>query len=156
MRLKFVLFCFWLIPTISSGFILDIQCSRKLNTLKPSKGPTSHTRFIYVYLISNLITPAQPLHCIFTLYLKCIYRYCVLVIPILVTPSRTLCSYLYPQEHHVLSCSVVSDSLRPHELQPGSSVHGIILEEHWSGLPFPPPGNIIGLSNHLQNERMNE
>ena len=72
-RLKFVLFRFWLIPSISSGFILDIKCSRKLHTLKLSKGPTSHTRFIYVYLLSNLVTPAQPLHCIVTLYLFEIY-----------------------------------------------------------------------------------
>ena len=32
--------------------------------------------------------------------------------------------------------------LRPHGLQPGSSVHGILQQEHWSGLPFPPPGDL--------------
>ena len=25
---------------------------------------------------------------------------------------------------------------------PGSSVHGISRQEYWSGLPFPPPGNL--------------
>ena len=25
---------------------------------------------------------------------------------------------------------------------PGSSVHGILQQEHWSGLPFPPPGGL--------------
>ena len=25
---------------------------------------------------------------------------------------------------------------------PGSSVHGILRQEYWSGLPFPSPGNI--------------
>ena len=25
----------------------------------------------------------------------------------------------------------------------GSSVHGIFQEEYWSGLPFPPPGNLL-------------
>ena len=25
---------------------------------------------------------------------------------------------------------------------PGSSVHGILQEEYWSGLPFPPPGDL--------------
>ena len=26
--------------------------------------------------------------------------------------------------------------------QPGSSVHGILRKEYWSGLPFPPPGDL--------------
>ena len=25
---------------------------------------------------------------------------------------------------------------------PGSSVHGISQQEYWSGLPFPPPGDL--------------
>ena len=25
---------------------------------------------------------------------------------------------------------------------PGSSVHGIFRQEYWSGLPFPPPGDL--------------
>ena len=25
---------------------------------------------------------------------------------------------------------------------PGSSVHGILRQEYWSGLPFPPPGDV--------------
>ena len=25
---------------------------------------------------------------------------------------------------------------------PGSSVHGISRQEYWSGLPFPPPGDL--------------
>jgi len=25
---------------------------------------------------------------------------------------------------------------------PGSSVHGILREEYWSGLPFPSPGDL--------------
>ena len=41
-------------------------------------------------------------------------------------------------------CSVVSDSLQPHDCNtPGSSVHGIFLrQEYWSGLPFLPPGDL--------------
>ena len=40
------------------------------------------------------------------------------------------------------SCSVVSDSLRPMDCSPpGPSAHEILQEEHWSGLPFPSPGN---------------
>jgi len=27
---------------------------------------------------------------------------------------------------------------------PGSSVHGILQARYWSGLPFPPPGNLLG------------
>ena len=26
---------------------------------------------------------------------------------------------------------------------PGSSVHGIFRQEYWSGLPFPPPGDLL-------------
>ena len=33
-------------------------------------------------------------------------------------------------------CSPVDSSL------PGSSVHGIPSQEHWCGLPFPPPGDL--------------
>ena len=33
---------------------------------------------------------------------------------------------------------------------PGSSIHGILQQEHWSGLPFPPPGDLYpGLSSQL-------
>ena len=28
---------------------------------------------------------------------------------------------------------------------PGSSVHGILQQEYWSGLPFPSPGNLSDL-----------
>ena len=38
------------------------------------------------------------------------------------------------------SRSVVSDSLQPHGLYlPGSSVHGILGKEYWTGEPFSPP-----------------
>ena len=40
----------------------------------------------------------------------------------------------------VLSCSVVSDSLQPHELWPARLFcpWGFSRQEHWSGLPCPP------------------
>ena len=39
--------------------------------------------------------------------------------------------------------SVMSDSLQLHELQPARpSVHGICQAKHWSGLPFPAPGDL--------------
>ena len=38
------------------------------------------------------------------------------------------------------SCSVVSDSLRPHGHQAPPSM-GFSRQEYWSGLPFPSPGN---------------
>ena len=43
----------------------------------------------------------------------------------------------------VLSCSVVSDSLRPHGLQPSRLLcpWGLSRQEYWSGLPCPPPGD---------------
>ena len=39
---------------------------------------------------------------------------------------------------------VMSDSLRPHGLYtlPSSSVHGILQQEYWSGLPFPSLGDL--------------
>ena len=46
----------------------------------------------------------------------------------------------------VLSCSVVSDSLRPYRwtvvCQSPLSM-GFPWQEYWSGLPFPPPGNLL-------------
>ena len=37
-----------------------------------------------------------------------------------------------------VGCSVVSDSLQPHELQAALSM-GFSRQESWSGLPFPSP-----------------
>ena len=44
----------------------------------------------------------------------------------------------------VLSCSAVSDPLRPHGLQPARLLcpWGFSRPEYWSGLPCPPPGNL--------------
>ena len=44
-----------------------------------------------------------------------------------------------------VSCSVVSDSLRPHGL---ATLHaplsvGFSTQEYWSGLPFPSPGDLL-------------
>ena len=49
-----------------------------------------------------------------------------------------VCVYVF-----VLSHSVVSDSLQPHALYP-SSIHGIFQAKYWSGLPFPPLGDLPG------------
>ena len=41
------------------------------------------------------------------------------------------------------SRSVLSDSLRPVDCSlPGYSVHGILQQEYWNGLPCPPPGHL--------------
>ena len=52
------------------------------------------------------------------------------------TSSSVLC--------FVLSRSVVSDSLRPHGLQPTRLLCpcGFSRQEYWSGLPCPPPGDL--------------
>ena len=44
----------------------------------------------------------------------------------------------------VLNCSVVSDSLQPHGLQPTRLLcpSGFSRQEYWSGLPCPPPGDL--------------
>ena len=45
--------------------------------------------------------------------------------------------------HESVSCSVVSDSLQPHGLNPpGSSVMGFSRQQSLSGLPFPFPGDL--------------
>ena len=45
---------------------------------------------------------------------------------------------------YVLSCSVVSISLRPHGLEPTRLLcpWGFSRQEQWSGFPFPPPGDL--------------
>ena len=43
----------------------------------------------------------------------------------------------------LLSRSFVSNSLHPMDYNPpGSSVHGMLHQEYWSGLPFPSPGEL--------------
>ena len=50
---------------------------------------------------------------------------------------------LYRLGLYVRACSVVSNSLWPVDCSPpASSVHGISQEGYWSGLPFPPPGDL--------------
>ena len=44
---------------------------------------------------------------------------------------------------NVRVCSVVSNSWHHMDCSPpGSFVHGISRQEYWSGLPFPPPGDL--------------
>ena len=42
------------------------------------------------------------------------------------------------------SCSIVSDSLRPHGPSPARLLYprGFSKQEYWSGLPCPPPGDL--------------
>ena len=47
---------------------------------------------------------------------------------------------LFRNEVKKWSCSVVSDSLRPHGHQAPPSM-GFSRQEYWRGLPFPSPGN---------------
>ena len=60
--------------------------------------------------------------------------------------SKDLLYSKYPDLTHLLllfSGYVVSDSLWPMDCSPpGSSVHGILRQEYWSGLPFPSPGDL--------------
>ena len=44
---------------------------------------------------------------------------------------------------HSLSCSVVSNCCHPMDCSyPGYSVMRFSRQEYWSGLPFPPPGDL--------------
>ena len=44
----------------------------------------------------------------------------------------------------ILSCSIMSNSVRPHGLQPARLLcpRGFSRQEYWSGLPCPPPGDL--------------
>ena len=46
--------------------------------------------------------------------------------------------------YNVLSCSVMSDFLPPHGLQPARLLcpWGCSRQEYWLGLPCPPPGDL--------------
>ena len=47
----------------------------------------------------------------------------------------------------------MSDSLRPHGLQPARLLcpWDIFWQEHWSGLPFPSPGDLPDLGTELMS-----
>ena len=58
--------------------------------------------------------------------------------------------YIYVYEVKVLvtqSCPNLCDPMNCS--LPDSSVHGILQQEHWSGLPFPPPGGLPDLGMEL-------
>ena len=61
--------------------------------------------------------------------------------------SRSLCA--------MLSCSEMSDSLQSHGLQPARllCLQGLSRQEYWSGLPYPPPGDLPGLNPGLPHCR---
>ena len=46
--------------------------------------------------------------------------------------------------YNVLSCSIMSDFLLPHGLQPARLLcpWGFSRQEYWIGLPCPPPGDL--------------
>ena len=78
---------------------------------------------------------------------------CTLLLSGTMLPSRSIlyfpCLSLrlrphLPQPLYVLSCSVMSNSLRPHWLQPARLLcpWGLSRQEYWSGLPCPPPGDL--------------
>ena len=50
-----------------------------------------------------------------------------------------------------LSCSVLSDSLQPHELYLSM---GFPRQEYWSGLLFSPPGDLPNLSPRVEPESL--
>ena len=51
--------------------------------------------------------------------------------------------YWFPLKNAKHSHSVVPTRCHPmNHSPPGSSVHGILQAEYWSGLPFPSPGNL--------------
>ena len=58
-----------------------------------------------------------------------------------------------PIQLYVLSCSVVSDSLQPHGLQPATLLCPcrVSRQECWSGLPCPPPGDLPNPGTKLRS-----
>ena len=47
------------------------------------------------------------------------------------------------------TCQVCANSLE--SCLPGSSVHGILLQEYWNGLSFPPPGDLADPGIELES-----
>ena len=43
---------------------------------------------------------------------------------------------------HFVDVFTLMDTLQPHGLQLSRSSMGFLWQEYWSGLPFPPPGNL--------------
>ena len=64
------------------------------------------------------------------------FTFCLLKLEMPGVSIYTICA--------VLSCSVVSDPLRPHGLQPARLLcpWAFYRQEYWSGLPCPPPGDL--------------
>ena len=56
----------------------------------------------------------------------------------------------------MLSCSVVSDSLKPHGLQPARLLcpWGYSTQEYWSGLPCPPPQALTNPGNQPRSHTL--
>ena len=67
--------------------------------------------------------------------------------------SKLFC-YIYRNNACMLNHSAISDSCNPMDCSPpGSSLHGVLSrQEYWSGLPFPPPEDLLdqGLNPGLQ------
>ena len=55
--------------------------------------------------------------------------------------------YVFHFVTHVYACPVLSDSLRPHRLTAYQAPVSMECsrQEYWSGLPFPPPGDLPDL-----------
>ena len=98
----------------------------------------------------------------FTLYLTLLYCHTILeshlkstwVRVIQLSTLNLICSLT--AQCAVLGCSVVSDSLRPHGLQPARLFWpaGFSRQEYWSRLPCPPPGNLSNLGIETQVSRV--
>ena len=54
--------------------------------------------------------------------------------------GNTFFEHLSVHTQLLQSCLTLCDPM--YGSPPGSSVHGILQQEHWSGLPFPPPGGL--------------
>ena len=118
----------------STELFKQVKCSIKKHktTVKSTSSPSVQ----FTSLPSN--------HC--SQFLACLSRdgfneysgQCIFFISSLFTQvgSRVCCA--------VLSHSVVSDSLRPHGLQPARLLcsWGFSRQEYWSGLPCPPPEDL--------------
>ena len=50
------------------------------------------------------------------------------------------CIFIVVHAKSLQSCPIHCDSM--YCSPPGSSVHGILQQEYWSGLPCPPPGDL--------------
>ena len=100
----------------------------------------TYVSFLMVIPLAGILLPTGRRPCLFRSGLSIHH----VKKPLLALQRKTdICLTLQSLRLCMLSHSVMSDSLRPHGLYPTRLLSmGFSRQEHWSGLPCPPPGDL--------------